>query len=38
VAAATLVAGEGSGERERMSERGRVGWVSLIDPDPSLSG
>jgi hypothetical protein len=38
-AVATLVAGEGSGERERgKSERGRVDWVGLTDPDPSLSG
>jgi hypothetical protein len=37
-AAVKLVAGESSRGRERRSERGRVGWVSLTDPDPSLSG
>jgi hypothetical protein len=37
-AAATLVVGEGSREREKKSERGRVGWVGQTDPDPSLSG
>jgi hypothetical protein len=37
-AAATLVAGEGTGGGERMSEQGRVGWVGLTDPDPNFSG
>jgi hypothetical protein len=35
-AAATLVAGESSRGSERRSERGRVGWAGLTDPDPSL--
>jgi hypothetical protein len=37
-AAATLVAGGGSGEGERIVSEERVGWVGLTDPDPSPSG